>query len=365
MTVDERIARYLTACSPAVSGSHGHAQTFSVAVALTNGFGLNEHTALEWMLCYNAGCQPPWSRAELEHKIRSASAAKHLQPRGHLLHPGDSITLGPPPVHREEPPESKAVYDPDYLRNFTEQLTDDIDDQYLELRGEFTCWNRSPAGSLHKIFRARESVWVTDNNHSRGGWIWTHGGAVQNLAELDHLHIGHQSVWFLSNPIDGQPHHVERLASEYNPVGISFRCTECITDWRHVVLETDKAPAELWLKALCLLELPIVAIYHSGGRGPHALANLGAPTVEEWHRRLAPHREHLIRLGADENAMTPVRLTRLPNCIRAQTGNLQQLLYLTPNADSTPIAKRPVREDPLAVWERYLIAARFSRSDND
>ena len=365
MTLHERIAKYLENCLPAVSGCHGHSQTFSVACALVNGFALDEETALEWMLTYNVGCQPPWRRTELQHKIRSALAAKHTRPRGHLLQPGDSVESRPPPVQKEELLEPRPIYDPEYLRTFTDQLPDKIDEEYLEIRGEFTCYNRSPAGFLHKIFRPGESVWVTDNSHSRKGWIWTYDGVVQNLAELNHLQTGRPGVWFLSNPVDGHPHQLERLQSEHNANGVSFRCTECVTDWRHVVLETDEAPEDLWLKALCLLELPLLAIYHSGGRGAHALVNLGTSIQQEWHECLAEHKAHLVRLGADAGAMTPVRLTRLPNCVRGQTGRQQQLLYLAPNADGTPIAKRPVREDPLAVWERYIIAARFGRSDND
>jgi hypothetical protein len=364
MTLDERIAKYLKTCLPAISGCHGHSQTFAVACALVNGFALNEEAALEWLLAYNVGCVPPWRRIELQHKIKSALATKHARPRGYLLHTGDPIKGGPSIRNSEAPAEPKPVYDPAYLKDFISQLSAQIDDQYLELRGEFTCHNRSPAGFLHKIFRPGEHVWVTDQTDSRDGLIWSHDGPVQNLAELNHLQAGRPGVWFLSNPIDGHPHQVERLASEHNPSGISLRCSECITDWRHVVLETDDAPEALWLKALCLLELPIVAIYHSGNRGAHALVNLGASTIEQWHEQLAPHREHLIRLGACEKTLSPVRLSRLPNCMREQTGNLQRLLYLAPNADSTSIAKRPVREEPLAAWERYLVAARYGRSDN-
>jgi len=166
----------------------------------------------------------------------------------------------------------------------------------------------------------------------------------------------------LSNPIDGQPHQVERLITERNRDGVSLRCTECVTDWRHVVLETDDAPETLWLGALCLLPLPIVAIYHSGKRGAHALVRFGASTAQEWHERLAPHLPHLIRLGACSGTLSsPVRHTRLPNCLRGQTGRLQQLLYLTPSAAGTPIAERPVREPPEAVWQRYREALRQSR----
>jgi hypothetical protein len=258
----------------------------------------------------------------------------------------------------------KPVYDPAYLAEFASQLPDDIDAEYLELRSQFTCWNRSPAGFLHKVFRKGESVWVTTEGSSKDGFIWTHDGPVQNLAELNHLKNGYSGVWFLSNPIDGIEHQVERLVSESNPEGLSFRCAECITDWRHVVIETDCAPPPLWLKALVLLELPIVAIYHSGGRGPHALVKLGASSPQQWHARLEPHREHLIRLGACPRTLTPVRLTRLPNCVRGQTGQLQALLYLFPDADGRPIVRLSLREDPLAVRTRYLEAARFGRSDN-
>jgi hypothetical protein len=254
----------------------------------------------------------------------------------------------------------KALYDPTYLESFTAQLSNTtIDTEYLEIRSQFTCHNRSPAGFLHKIFHPGEHVWVTERTTSGQGLVWTHEGLVQNLAELNHLRTGRDGVWFLSNPIDGAPHQLERLKSEFNAEGISFRATECITDWRHAVLETDDAPEELWLKALALLPLPIVAIYHSGKRGAHALINLGARTPGEWRERLAPHCEHLLRLGACSGTLKPVCLSRLPNCMREQTGRLQQLLYLAPDTDGTPIVQRPVREDPRADWDRLRSARAF------
>jgi hypothetical protein len=368
-TLEQRIAMYVDKCPPAIDGCGGHTQTFSVACALVNGFALGEEGAFVWMLYYNRKCEPPWSEAELRHKIRSAIGRVHNRPRGYLLQDEDGTTSAAGAGHLLNAGEfvqsPEPVYDLGYLQNFTSQLADEINAEYLELRGEFSCWNRSPAGFLHKVFQPEESVWVTGKTVSRDGLIWTHDGPVQNLAELNHLQSGLDGVWFLSNPIDGAPHQIERLMSEHNTEGISFRAAECVTDWRHVVLETDDAPEALWLRSLVLLELPIVAIYHSGKRGAHALVRLGASGVQEWQERLAPHRERLIRLGACPGSLTPVRLSRLPNCIRGQAGRLQQLLYLAPNADATPIVRRPVREHPLAVWERYLVAARFGRSDND
>jgi hypothetical protein len=368
LSVTERAIRYLSACDPAISGCCGHGTTFRIACALIHGLCVSPEEAYQLLRDhYNPRCQPPWSDGELRHKVASACAcaATTGKPRGHLLGIGIAV---PPPTQLASTPlrtSTKAVYDSSYLEKFTRQLTDVVDVEYLEARSEFSCHNRTPAGFLYKVFLPGESVWVTNKAKSSEGLIWTHDGVIQDLSELQHLATGRLGVWFLSNPIDGAPHQIERLRSEYNPDGISFRAAECVTDWRHVVLETDCAPAGLWLKALTLLKLPIIAIYNSGGRGPHALARLGASSLEQWHALLDPHLEHLVRLGACAKTLTPLRLTRLPNCMREQTGQLQKLLYLAPNADGTPITARPLREEELAVWERYFAAARIGPSDND
>jgi hypothetical protein len=92
--VDDRVASYLAKCDPAVSGQHGHDTTFKVAVALVWGFALRREAALEHLRAYNKGCQPPWSEAELEHKIDSAICTANREwvanthetkPPGHLI----------------------------------------------------------------------------------------------------------------------------------------------------------------------------------------------------------------------------------------------------------------------------------------
>jgi hypothetical protein len=92
--IDPRIRKYLKRCPPAVSGQHGHDQTFKVAIALVWGFALRREVALAHLRAYNQTCQPPWSEAELEHKIDSAiSVANHqwrvdelnTKPAGYLI----------------------------------------------------------------------------------------------------------------------------------------------------------------------------------------------------------------------------------------------------------------------------------------
>jgi hypothetical protein len=70
--IRDRVYKYLTQCPPAISGQHGHDQTFKVAVVLVWGFCLPRDEALGYLRDYNTRCLPPWTDPELEHKIDSA-----------------------------------------------------------------------------------------------------------------------------------------------------------------------------------------------------------------------------------------------------------------------------------------------------
>jgi hypothetical protein len=84
----ERAHAYAAKCPAAVSGSDGHGQTFAVACAVLNGFGLSEDETLEVLRRYNERCDPPWNERELRHKINQAAKANHAKPQGHLLDAG-------------------------------------------------------------------------------------------------------------------------------------------------------------------------------------------------------------------------------------------------------------------------------------
>lgn len=88
MTTLERARRYLGSLPRAIAGSGGHDATFAAALALVKGFGLPERIALEELCAWNTThCDPPWSVAELRHKIHSA--AQSDKPAGYLLGYGD------------------------------------------------------------------------------------------------------------------------------------------------------------------------------------------------------------------------------------------------------------------------------------
>jgi hypothetical protein len=75
---------YLKGFRPAISGQNGHDTTFAAACNVGPGFDLDAETAYRLMLeHYNPGCEPPWSEADLRHKIEDAYATERQ--RGWLL----------------------------------------------------------------------------------------------------------------------------------------------------------------------------------------------------------------------------------------------------------------------------------------
>ena len=78
--MERRARAWLAHVEGAVSGQGGHNRTFRVACKLTHsppqGFGLDEDASMRLMLTFNENCEPPWSIAELQHKVRSAIRLK-------------------------------------------------------------------------------------------------------------------------------------------------------------------------------------------------------------------------------------------------------------------------------------------------
>ncbi len=87
---------YIDAMPAAVSGEAGHAATFAVAIAAVRGFALPADVAFVVIAeTYNPRCDPPWSDAELQHKVDDADKATGV--RGYLLngaaHPTSRPTI--------------------------------------------------------------------------------------------------------------------------------------------------------------------------------------------------------------------------------------------------------------------------------
>jgi hypothetical protein len=248
-------------------------------------------------------------------------------------------------------------YDEERLRNTVGELANKVDGNFFVERSPFTTWNRTPAGVLHKLFLPGEKVWVTTNDASSDGCLWSHEGINScsahwisvtgkpgdpeqfeaNFASLSFFVRGWRNVWFLNSPITGEAHFDARFAH-----GRSYRCLEAVSAWRYLVLETDVAPTELWLALLAMAPIRIAGLYFSGRRGFHALVRIDAGSKLEADDLVEVYRREYVPLGACAGTLSAFRLTRLPNCFRGQSGQWQRLIYLNPNPTGTPIKDQPV-----------------------
>jgi hypothetical protein len=124
-----------------VSGEYGYVATYRVVCRLREKFELaNDEIFLLVVANYNPRCRPPGTEAELRHKV-------YGEPVGHFT----QRTTGAP----------KLVYDPVYLVEQATPLAHVTDTEFvdwLEVRSQFSCHNRSPAGVIHKLHRQDESA---------------------------------------------------------------------------------------------------------------------------------------------------------------------------------------------------------------
>ena len=334
----ERARRYVAKCPVAVSGQSGHDATFHVAAVLVHGFALCEQDALGLLREWNGGCVPPWSESELVHKIKSAAGAKHAQPRGHLLK-GDAV---PPPVASRlvAVPVQKPEFKPGTLKRIAERTAGIVDVVvFVAERSPVRVDTQDSASVLRRLYRygSGEKVLIFSKMESQGQFIWE-ANRSDFIQDRD-LPKGPDGIWMLAQPVDGKFHPNPRLNGK-----LSRRSEESVTEWRYVLLESDEADADLWLRCLMQMPLRIACVCESGSRSIHALVRVDASNKADWDGKVGAIKPILITLGADPKALSAVRLTRLPQAQRGQ--RKQRLLYLNAAPDGTPILNQPV-PDPL------------------
>lgn len=392
-TLRDRASRYLRKCPPAISGQGGHKAAFRAACAVVRGFELGEAEALAVLQEWNSGCQPPWSEAELRHKIKSAKTAQATKPDGYLARGNRKPCAGRRrklrPLPTAKAPTEKPVFQPAILQQIAVKLPQ-VDFEYVRARSPKCPETQTPATFLQHLFRHGEWVVVFDDLKSQGLFACQWEEPPCDAAGLDHLvHGCPDGVWYLCNPVDGEFNPNPRLDGKR-----SRRSEESVTAWRYMVLESDEADAQHWLAALVQMPLRIAAIYTSGGRSIHVLVRVDATSKADWDAKARELKPLLTILGADPAAMTAVRLTRLPGCYRGEQGppapkrppvrkrwvdeplkydtngdpiwtpdeplvqpvnhwtggKLQELLYLNPEPALQPICRMPTRDKIHQQW---------------
>jgi hypothetical protein len=225
-------------------------------------------------------------------------------------------------------------FDPKILASFAEP-TNSISDirQFLINRSPEPV-NVLPGEFIHQVFG--DKIAIVCDHFKSNGIVAKHDDDLEflNLLVSGTDRNNPDGAWFLSNPVDGLLH--ENASGK-----LSARSEPCITDFRHIVCESDHADPDQWLRAWSQIRLPIISITESGNPEScaHVLIMINAKSKQHWDEIADKHFKQglLPTIGADTKTMSAVRLTRLPNVNRLSKGGFQRLLYLNPSPDSTPI----------------------------
>jgi hypothetical protein len=298
------------------------------------GYGANGQTP--GIYCFHQACSG--HLADLNEAFRS----KLFEKTGERSSSGGKDSgVAPEPRGKRKP--VNELYSEKLLRESVAGVEKVSPDWFIE-RSPVDPRGVMPGEFLNACFEEGERVLIFTDFYSQGqfAWIPGHGGrrlssepGVKSVKSALPIDGGKEGVWFLSNPVS-----MEWVANPRREGRMSRRSKESVTAWRYLVLESDDAPEDLWLKFLAKFSDPIRAIYSSGGKSWHALVAVnqsswaamdgllrGDPAGKTGGARMGA-KAYWSKYGADPGALTPVRLTRLPGCTR--NGREQKLIYLNP-----------------------------------
>jgi hypothetical protein len=235
--------------------------------------------------------------------------------------------------------EQAAEYAPQALAERASRVPAEVNSDWLRDHSPMSVDLDSPGEFIESGIYARgERVMVVNRLNEWKGYIWEVGLPTwprNQYTELEaYLEGIKEGAWFHVCPITG---------TEINK---SYRSEANITSFRYVLMESDKAPKDLWIRLLAQLPVPIVAIYDSGGKSIHALVRVPASSGEELREEIKHCKRKFVPLGLDDKSNRVVQLTRLPGVLRwhrdkvtgrVKGGAFQRLLWLNPNANGSPI----------------------------
>jgi hypothetical protein len=194
---------------------------------------------------------------------------------------------------------------------------------------------------LRRLYPKQANIIFTDQQ-SQGKLVWNE--TMPDLLVDNAITKNTEGAWIMVNPVNGKFLPIPRLGKK------SQRAEENLVAYEYLLIESDSVEMELWLRVLTKLDLPIVAVTTSGSKSAHALVRVGQKDREGYLARASEIADLVVPLGADPAAMSAVRLTRVPGCMRRDTGKAQTLIYFNPDAgkvagDSAERSQENINED--------------------
>lgn len=113
---------------------------------------------------------------------------------------------------------------------------------------------------------------------------------------------------------------------EYHNENSPRRADHNVICYRNFLIELDGLPLEQQIDYV-KSKVPVTSIVYSGGKSYHFIISLEEPVDSEQYRKIAAQLHTLIPL-ADKSCKNPSRLSRLPDVLRKETGNMQTLVEL-------------------------------------
>ena len=176
---------------------------------------------------------------------------------------------------------------------------------------------------LRQLYPKQANIIFTDQQ-SQGKLVWSEG--VDEKLVTSAIANNTEGAWIMVNPVNGKFLAIPRLGKK------SQRAEENLVAYEYLLIESDSVEMELWLRVLTKLDLPIVAVTTSGSKSAHALVRVGQKDRDGYLLKASEIADLVVPLGADPAAMSAVRLTRVPGCVRKDTGKPQTLIYFNPEA---------------------------------
>jgi len=143
-------------------------------------------------------------------------------------------------------------------------------------------------------------------------------GIVETIEDLIGPYNHLAGAWIGINPLDGsaQP---DRKGKD------TYTSKKSVSEYRHVLIESDKTPIPEQYRILTELRLPIVTLTHSGGASLHAVCRIDAKTEKQFHERYQFLLDTLTAHGyeMDDQNDDVNKLTRMPGVHR---GDQEQYL---------------------------------------
>ena len=231
------------------------------------------------------------------------------------------------PSYKATPRVEFEPYNPELLAEVAGRVPFEVTDDWLAEVSPESVMDVTPGAFLDALFLPGENVWCGKHNADQGD-LYRVGDSSSAANMIEYFKHSREGAKYLINPINVQE------------INGSIRSEPNLTGFRHLLIESDEAPRDLWLAMVVQMHAPILALIDSGRRSTHAVIRLTATNKAEFLEQANYYRRQLIPLGADKNAGNkPLQLTRLPGVVRQETRKLQRLLYLAPNADGQPIFK--------------------------